>query len=243
MKQPSSNPNNVSPHANSLPTADERGWRAYRPVLLSLYDVWVHGVSNHWLWRCPTRELKQLYAENLGSRHMDIGVGTGSLLAQSLKHKSIQELTLVDANPICLDWTERAVQRHFKGAIEKRRVDFLGSTSQPGDAQHDDSAKFDSIALVYLLHCMSGQEAKRNAIRYTAAQLSKTGCCFGATLLGMPEQGNFAARRLQRHYRKVGIFANAEDSQQQIEDWLRSEFARVETRVVGLALLFRAWHH
>ena len=29
----------------------------YTPVMLSIYDVLVHGLSNRLAWRCPTRRL------------------------------------------------------------------------------------------------------------------------------------------------------------------------------------------
>lgn len=170
---------------------------------------------------------------------MDIGVGTGTLLAKALSRRPIKELTLVDANPICLNWAARNIENRSQLKPETRTVDFLST----GDSSSQEARPYDSIAMVYLLHCIAGQQAKRTAVKFAACHLSADGCCFGATLIGQPELGNFAARRLQRHYRKIGIFANADDSLEQIHQWLSAEFARVEIRQVGIAALFRAWHH
>jgi hypothetical protein len=45
--------------------------------MLSIYDLLVHGVSNHLAWRCPTRKLLDLYRANLSANHLEAGVGTG----------------------------------------------------------------------------------------------------------------------------------------------------------------------
>jgi hypothetical protein len=37
----------------------------YTPFTLAIYDVLVHGFSNRFAWRCPTRRLVELYRENL----------------------------------------------------------------------------------------------------------------------------------------------------------------------------------
>jgi hypothetical protein len=47
----------------------------YTPSTLSIYDVLVHGLSNHVAWRCPTRKLLELYRANLSANHLEAGVG------------------------------------------------------------------------------------------------------------------------------------------------------------------------
>jgi hypothetical protein len=43
----------------------------YTPSTLSIYDVLVHGLSNHVAWRCPTRKLLELYRANLSANHLE----------------------------------------------------------------------------------------------------------------------------------------------------------------------------
>ena len=46
-----------------------RAHAVYTPFTLSIYDVLVHGLSNRFVWRCPTERLLQLYRDNLASEH------------------------------------------------------------------------------------------------------------------------------------------------------------------------------
>ena len=218
---------------------DERGWRAYRPMLLRVYDAWVHGVSNHWLWRCPTRHLVSLYRDHLGPRHLDIGVGTGTLLARALRHHNDTRVTLADANEHCLHWASKRVSRVVQQPPRQRHVDFLTPDSvSPGDEHVND--RFDSVGLVYLLHCLSGEDAKRRALIYAARQLNPAGVCFGATLLGDPPAASRAARWLEHRYQQSGIFSNQSDSRPLVRGWLKESFTSVETWTIGHALLFVA---
>ena len=47
----------------------------YTPSTLSIYDVLVHGLSNHVAWRCPTRKLLELYRANLSVRAVPVSRG------------------------------------------------------------------------------------------------------------------------------------------------------------------------
>ena len=50
------------------------GQAAYTPLTLKVYDWFVLGFSNRYLWRCPTSELEALYDRNVSAHHLDIGV-------------------------------------------------------------------------------------------------------------------------------------------------------------------------
>jgi hypothetical protein len=52
----------------------------YTPSMMSIYDLLVHGVSNHLAWRCTTGKLLDLYRANLSANHLESGVGTGYFL-------------------------------------------------------------------------------------------------------------------------------------------------------------------
>ena len=49
----------------------------YTTAILSIYDLLVHGLSNHVAWRCPTWRITELYRANLSANHLEAGVGTG----------------------------------------------------------------------------------------------------------------------------------------------------------------------
>ena len=47
-------------HAVTDVDAIARAHAIYTPSMLSIYDLLVHGLSNHLAWRCPTRRLLDL---------------------------------------------------------------------------------------------------------------------------------------------------------------------------------------
>jgi hypothetical protein len=57
--------------------AIEAAHAIYTPLMLSVYDRLVHGLSNRFAWRYPTQRMLDLYRSNLSSRHLEAGVGTG----------------------------------------------------------------------------------------------------------------------------------------------------------------------
>ena len=241
----------MSDHGDAGDTSrrDDRGWKSYRPWVLAAYDPWVHGISDRWFWHCPPRLLSQLYDDHLSRRHLEMGVGTGTLLASSLRRRSqmpeteasaageIACVTLADANPDCLKRAARSVSPWLAEPPTCLRVDLRDAAAE-SDAPI--ARRFDSAALVYLLHCIPHESGKRGAIRYAAARLSAEGVCFGATLVGQPPARQIATRWLERRYRRAGIFANESDDQECIATWLRSEFREVELRQQGRVVLFVA---
>ena len=94
-----------------------RGQAPYSPLVLSIYDVVVLGISNHLLWRCPTAKLRNLYDRNVSGRHVDIGVGTGYFLDQARWPVGDPAITLVDLNPNSLRAAARRIGRFAPRAI------------------------------------------------------------------------------------------------------------------------------
>jgi ubiquinone/menaquinone biosynthesis C-methylase UbiE len=87
----------------------------YTPSMLSIYDVLVHGLSNHLAWRCPTRKLVDLYRTNLSANHLEAGIGTGYFLDRAGK-SDFDRLVLLDINRNCLARAEQRLAR-FKPAF------------------------------------------------------------------------------------------------------------------------------
>ena len=84
----------------------------YSPWVLRAYDAWVHGVSNRCFWRCSTDRILGLYDENVGARHLDVGVGTGYFLDRCSFPVRSPDLHLLDLNPHCVEWVRRRVDRY-----------------------------------------------------------------------------------------------------------------------------------
>ncbi|MCW8965760.1 MAG: methyltransferase type 12, partial [Candidatus Pacearchaeota archaeon] len=57
----------------------ERSQEIYSKLGLAFYKVAVLGISNQFIWKCPTKTLVNLYNENITQNHLDVGVGTGDI--------------------------------------------------------------------------------------------------------------------------------------------------------------------
>ena len=88
----------------------EAGQAVYSPMVLRTYDWIVLGLSNRFLWRCPTAELLGLYDRNVTERHLDIGVGTGYFLDKAKWPVAKPVITLLDLNLNCLTTASRRIR-------------------------------------------------------------------------------------------------------------------------------------
>jgi methyltransferase family protein len=202
----------------------------YTSSMLSIYDLLVHGLSNHLAWRCPTRRLLELYRADLSANHLEAGVGTGYFLDRAGR-PSFQRLVLLDINRNCLARAERRLAR-FKP--ELREVNLLAPLNL-------DLPPFSSIGLTYVLHCLPGRMAdKLIALDHLRPLMEKRAVLFGATILGHGVEPNFAARKLLDLYNEKGVFNNHEDNLQSLTTGLRQRFEDVHVEVQGCVALFRA---
>ena len=202
----------------------------YTPSMLSIYDLLVHGVSNHLPWRCPTRKLLDLYRANLSANHLEAGVGTGYFLDRAGR-PSFQRLVLLDINRNCL---ARAKRRLARFEPELREANLLASLRL-------DLSPFSSVGLTYVLHCLPGRMSdKLIALDYLRTLMEKRAVLFGATILGRGVQPNWAARTLLDVYNDKGVFNNRDDDLHSLTDGLRERFDEVHVGMQGCAALFRA---
>jgi hypothetical protein len=207
-----------------------RAHAIYTPVMLSVYDALVHGLSNRFAWRCPTRRLLDLYRANLSAGHLEAGVGTG-LFIDRAGGASFDRLALLDINRHCLD---RAGSRLARFNPVLRQVNLL-------DPIEIDSAPFASVGLTYVLHCLPGSMSEKLvAVDHLRPLMGDDAVLFGATILGRDIAPNFAARRLLDLYNAKGIFNNREDDLASLSEGLRKRFPKVEVETQGLVALFRA---
>jgi hypothetical protein len=202
----------------------------YTSSMLSIYDLLVHGLSNHLAGRCPTRRLLELYRANLSANHLEAGVGTGYFLDRAARH-DFARLVLLDINRNCLARAERRLAR-FRPTL--REANLLAPLKL-------DLAPFSSVGLTYVLHCLPGRMSdKLVALDHLWSLMKKRAVLFGATILGRDVAANFAARTLLDLYNKKGVFNNREDDLQSLSDGLRQRFEDVHVEMQGCVALFRA---
>jgi hypothetical protein len=222
----------LAPRAEPAPDAAAitKAHAIYTPVMLSVYDVLVHGLSNHIAWRCSTRLLLDLYRGHLSADHLEAGVGTGFFLDRAAPPR-FDRLALVDINRHCLDRAGRRLAR-FKPAL--CQVNLLAPIEL-------DAPPFASVGLTYVLHCLPGRMSEKlAAVDHLRPLMSKGAVLFGATILGRGVTPNGMARALLDFYNAKGVFNNREDDLASLSDGLRQRFNQVEIETAGCVALFRA---
>lgn len=207
------------------------GQAVYTRRGLRLYDFIVHGLSNRFVWRCPTQGLVAHYNRHVTANHLDVGVGTGYFLERCRFPPGAPRIALLDINRNSLDFAAGRIARH-------RPETYLRNVLEPLSI---DAAPFDSVGLNYVLHCLPGTiEAKAVALDHLKAAMNADAVLFGSTLLqgGVP-RGRLA-RRLMAFYNRKGIFSNRDDDLDGLKAALNQRFRDVAIEVAGCAALFSA---
>jgi SAM-dependent methyltransferase len=220
----------VDDQVGQLDEATIAGQSVYDWVL-PLYDVAVHGINNRFFWRCRFETLLELYNENVGERHMDIGVGTGLLLDRCTFPTASPEISLVDLNPKTLRFVRRRLSRYENVRMYRRNI--LEPMAFDSTVQ--------SIGLCYLLHCVPGrlEDKAEMAFRNLRPALAPGGRIFGATIVS---DGAFSApgRHVVARFQQRGIFHNQEDRVDGLKKALAKHFDRFDVWCEGAVALFRA---
>jgi hypothetical protein len=202
----------------------------YTPFMLSFYDRLVHGLSNRFAWRCPTERILGLYRDNLSSRHLEAGVGTGFFIDRANRDR-FEELTLLDINRHCLARSAQRLARYHPLLCETNLLAPIASELEPAD----------SVGLTYVLHCLPGRMSEKlKAIDHLRPVMNEGGVLFGATILGRGIAPNAAARFLLRLYNAKGVFNNLDDDLAGLTEGLKARFGQVDIETRGCVALFRA---
>jgi SAM-dependent methyltransferase len=186
------------------PVADDvrRGAAVYSPFWLAAYDILVLGLVCPAVWRCPRRDLVDLYRNNIRHDHLDVGVGTGSLIAAAAPDPDAA-ITLVDLNQNSLDKAAARLSAFRPATVTANALEPL--PFEPGT--------FDSAAANFLLHCVPGAIADKGIIlKHLAATLRPGGRLFGSTVLAQGVPVSPMGRRLMARNNRKGFFHNAKDS-------------------------------
>ncbi|EFC81144.1 class I SAM-dependent methyltransferase [Parafrankia sp. EUN1f] len=209
------------------------GQAAYNRWVLAAYDIGVLGISNSFVWRCPTKRLRRLYDDHVSARHLDIGVGTGYYLDKARWPTPNPAVTLVDLNQNSLRTASARISRLAPLTAVRNALEPVGTL--PG-------APFDSVGVNYLLHCMPGSldvkaEKLLAAIRPT---MGPRAVLFGSTILADAANLSAPARKLLGFYNQKGIFHNTADQVGALDRALEAVFATHRVEIIGGVATFVA---
>ena len=207
------------------------GQAVYTRRTLAAYDVVVLGLSNRFIWRCPTMRLLEHYNRHVSGNHLDVGVGTGYFLARCRFPSSKPRIALMDLNQDSLDFAARRIAQFAPETYRRNVLEPIALEAE----------QFDSVSLNYLLHCLPGSmESKAVMFDHIRAVMRPSATIFGSTLLQAGGTHNWAARRLMTAYNERGIFSNRGDDLDSLRAQLERRFTHTTLSVVGSAALFSA---
>jgi len=208
----------------------EAGQAVYTKKTLYIYDLWVLGFSNYFLWKCPTKILRNMFRKHVTLNHLDVGVGSGYYLDKCLENIE-RRVGLLDLNNNSLNAASTRISR-FKPEI------YCDNALEPLNTKCE---KFDSISINYLLHCLPGSMKEKSIMfKHLEVLLNDQGVLFGSTILGKDSNVSYFAGKLMALYNNKGIFDNSSDDLQSLESSLKQYFKNVEITVIGCVAIFSA---
>ncbi len=215
-----------------LDEAVKAGQAVYTPFMLSVYDLVVLGFSNRLIWRCPTHHLIELYDENVGTKHLDVGVGTGFFLDKCRFDTPTPEITLLDLNQNALRNAAQRISRY-------NSVRCHANVLEPLDLG---AIQFESVGLNYLFHCLPGPiSVKADTVFSNLAPFLAPGAhIFGSTIVAEGVTHNRVAQRLLASYNRRSIFSNQTDTVSDLESVLARSFHKHKVMTRGSVAIFTA---
>jgi ubiquinone/menaquinone biosynthesis C-methylase UbiE len=203
----------------------------YTPARLALYDLIILGFSCRFVWRCPKRHFQALYDRYAGARHLDVGAGTGYFLDRCSFPVERPQITLLDLSEACLSKASKRLARYSPQVVKANILEPLELGS----------ARFDSVALNGVLHCLPGTpETKAVVFQNLKPFVEGGGVVFGSTILGQGVEHGRLARTALRFYNREGIFTNLEDNLAGLQRVLANEFSQHQVETRGSFALFVA---
>ncbi len=205
------------------------GHSVYTGPVLKVYDLFVCGFSNRFVWGCPSEYVLNTYNCFISSNHLEVGTGTGYFLDRCIFQEVSPRLVLIDINENCLEMTRKRIMRYkpecYKASIlEPLNIGVSG---------------FDSIAVNYVLHCLPGTMASKEAVFFNLKQyLNPGGVLFGATILGKGVGKGVLATAFMKVYNKKGVFSNTCDDLETLHLVLKRQFSEVTVKSRGCAAVF-----
>jgi 2-polyprenyl-3-methyl-5-hydroxy-6-metoxy-1,4-benzoquinol methylase len=205
------------------------GQAVYTKGTLSMYDIGVVVISNHYIWRCPSSLIKAHYNANVSSNHLDVGVGTGYFLDRCQFPSDNPRVALMDMNTNSLEFTSKRLERYQPETYQHNALEEISTPIQ----------SFDSVGTNYLLHCLPGAITDKAIIFDHIKSLLNPGArVFGSTILQGGVERSWLAKMVMALYNKRGIFSNSQDSLEGLRSALFQRFEYVRIEVVGCVALF-----
>jgi len=207
----------------------DAGQAVYTKLNLAMYDLWVIGISNHFIWQCPSSYLLDFYNQHISGNHLDIGVGTGFFLDKCIFPIPNPRIVLMDLNPDSLEVTSRRVSRYNPVPYKVNILDPINLNLQG----------FDSVGLNYLLHCLPGTITTKSVVfKNLRPLLNPGGIIFGSTILNTGVKPSFIAQNFMNFYNRVQIFDSKNDSLEELKKIMSENFAEYSVKVMGCVALF-----
>jgi hypothetical protein len=205
------------------------GFDYYSPNYLRLYDSFVLGFNNRFVWRCPTERLVRHFIENTEDEHCDIGVGTGYFLHARHVRRPFRALHLVDANPQAIR-TVRA------------RLGFPAITDQIANIMQpigEGPCRFRSISANYLIHCLNGTIDEKRILLENIRILALPGArVFGATIVNDARLQNALSRHFLTFFNARNVFDVTTDTLEAVKALLSEYLEELLFEVEGCVLIF-----
>ena len=206
-----------------------KGQQVYNKFTLAIYDVLLFKILTGPVWGLSKERLLTLYNDNITSNHLDVGVGSGFLLDKCQFPSTQPRLALMDLNDDCLNHSSKRLHRYAPKCY-KRNILAPIYVDEPG---------FDSISMNYLLHCLPGTITDKMVVFENLYELlNPGGVIFGATIISGSNDSSWFARRLMKVYNNKGVFCNAGDTIETLENLLSAQYEHFELNVIGSAAQF-----
>jgi 2-polyprenyl-3-methyl-5-hydroxy-6-metoxy-1,4-benzoquinol methylase len=195
--------------------------------MLSIYDPLL-SVTCPVVWRCSRLLLLDLYNRNLGSRHLDIGPGTGYFLDECHFPVAEPRVVLADNSVAVLRAVTRRISRYHPDTVLVEAPELNLKESQ-----------FDSVAMLNFLHCLPGNLASKCVIfDHIIGHVSPGGRIFGCTILGEGVRHSLPAQAFLKRLNRNGMFHNTSDTLDSLHKELGTRFADYRIRVYGSIAFF-----
>ena len=210
----------------------EAGQAVYTKSTLSAYDIIVIGISNRYVWKCPSARIEEHYNKHVSANHLDVGVGTGYFLDRCKFPSKRPRVALMDLNQNTLEYASTRISRYEPEMHRQNILEPISTNIQ----------QFDSVGINYLLHCLPGSILEKAvAFDHLKSLMNQNAVLFGSTILQGGVSKTWAAKRLMHLYNKKGIFSNTADDLAGLEDALKQRFENVAIEVVGCVALFSGY--
>jgi len=219
---------------SSEPRLDPRisqSLETYNERTLQIYDKLVLGLFCPLVWRCPASAMRRLYDRSVGSRHLDVGPGTGYFVDKCRWRVKDPQVTLLDLSPECLRVSAHRLARFRPPTCHANLLDPL-----PLPPDH-----FDSVGLNLVFHTIpGGWDAKGVVFDHIAKVVRPGGRVFGSTILAEGVPMNWLTHKALLAQQERGNFQNQGDDPDGLRRQLNRCFPNHTLVIRGTTALFRA---